>query len=569
MLFIGKHFFKDGDAMEYAFWEFAKAVWQDDPDDILMEKHVWSEQIIYDLSHEKYISFGGCGSSGKSHVCAAWGIFRWLCDPQNTIVLTTTTAMKDADQRVWGSFIRLTAPLAGVAPFRERPSLHDFVLQEKGKKMNISRGMFLIAAEKKKTRDAVRKMIGRKAKHIIVIADELGELSPAIMHATVSNLTVGASESLQGIGMSNPDSRFDAFGEWSEPEGGWEHVDTTTSKAWRTTKGGMYRRFDAYESPHFHRAKSYLPTEGKVEEAKEHLGENSRAFMRMWRAVFFDGSEENGVYTELELAKSGALNPVSNSAITTLIGRVAGMDLGYTWGGDATMFRAAELGYASDGRMVARLRDLETIKDDIHSGEPRSYQIGWATVELIRKYKIPARHLSVDATAGGNPICDVIDMCIEESDLPSALRGRVTRVQFGGKPTKSRPNPKIKKTADELYRNRVTELWFGSKELFRCGQILGLDGPTAKEMTLREFDQKKAGSGLRIQLESKTEYKTRTNMPSPDAGDTTFLCLDAARANFSLFPIERRKDDAPVHMKRAPLTFSQVDVAGQSDDSWL
>jgi hypothetical protein len=291
--------------------------------------------------------------------------------------------------------------------------------------------------------------------------------------------------------------------------------------------------------------------------------------MRMWRAVFFDGSEENGVYTELELAKSGALNPVSNSAITTLIGRVAGMDLGYTWGGDATMFRAAELGYASDGRMVARLRDLETIKDDIHSGEPRSYQIGWATVELIRKYKIPARHLSVDATAGGNPICDVIDMCIEESDLPSALRGRVTRVQFGGKPTKSRPNPKIKKTADELYRNRVTELWFGSKELFRCGQILGLDGPTAKEMTLREFDQKKAGSGLRIQLESKTEYKTRTNMPSPDAGDTTFLCLDAARANFSLFPIERRKDDAPVHMKRAPLTFSQVDVAGQSDDSWL
>jgi hypothetical protein len=569
MLFIGKHFYEDGPAMEYAFWEFTKSVWQMDPDNILLEKHKWSEEIIHDLAHERYVAFGGCGSSGKSHVCAAWGIFRWLCDPENTIVLTTTTAMKDADQRVWGSFIRLTAPLQGPAPFRERPSLHDFVLQEPGKKMNISRGMFLVAAEKKKTREAVGKFVGRKAHHIILIADELGELSPAIMNAGISNLTAGGEKSFQAIGMSNPDSRFDAFGDWATPEEGWEHVDTTTAMTWRTKWKGLYRRFDAYESPHFHRAKSYLPTEGKVEEAKEQLGSKSRAFMRMWRAVFFDGGEESGVYTELELAKSGALNPVSGTPIPNIIGRVAGMDLGYTWGGDATMFRAVDIGYASDGRMVARLRELETIRDDVHSGEPRSYQIGHGTVDLMRKYKIPARHLSVDATAGGNPICDVIDMCIEESDLPSALKGRVTRVQFGGKPTKNRPNPRVKKTADELYRNRVTELWFASKELFRCGQIVGLDGSTAKEMTLREFDQKKAGSGLRIQLESKGEYKARTNMPSPDAADTTFLALDSARTNFSLFPIERRKDDAPAHMRRPPLRLEQVDVAGQSDDAWL
>ena len=569
MLFIGKHFYDDGDAMEYAFWEFAAAVWQYDPDNILMEKHAWSEQIIYDLAHERYVAFGGCGSSGKSHVCAAWGIFRWLSDPENTIVLTTTTALKDADQRVWGSFIRLTAPLNGVAPFRERPSLHDFVLQEEGKKMNISRGMFLVAAEKKKTREAVGKFVGRKAKHIILIADELGELSPAIMNAGVSNLVAGGELSFQAIGASNPDSRFDAFGDWATPEDGWENVDTTTATEWRTKWKGLYRRFDSYESPHFHRAQSYLPTEGKVEEAKEQLGENSRSYMRMWRAIFFDGSEESGVYTELELAKSGALNPVPPNAVKTLVGRVAGMDLGYTWGGDRTMFRAADIGYAADGRMVAGLRPLESLKDDIHSGEPRSYQIGHATVELLRKYKIPARHLSVDATAGGNPICDVIDMCIEESDLPTALRGRVTRVQFGGSPTKTRPNPRIKKTADELYRNRVTELWFACKELFRCGQILGLDGDTAKEMSLREFDQRKAAGGLRIQLETKADYKARTNMPSPDAADTTFLLLDSARANFSLTPIDRRKEDAPLEMRMPPRTLAQADVAGQSGDAWL
>lgn len=569
MLFIAKHFYEDGDAMEYAFWEFAEAVWQLDPDDILLEKHKWSEQIIHDLSHNQYVSFGGCGSSGKSHVCAAWCIFRWLAYPQGTLVMTTTTALKDADQRVWGSFIRLMAPLEGVAPVRQRPSLHDFVLQEEGKKMDISRGMFLVAAEKKKTREAMGRFVGKKAKHIILLADELGELSPAIMNAGVSNLTVGGELSFQGIGCSNPDSRFDAFGEFSQPAEGWESIDTTTAMEWRTKIGGIYRRFDSEESPHYHREKSYLPTQGKIEDARANLGEKSRAYMRMWRAVFFDGGEDTGVYTELELAKSGALNPVTGSPIPNPIGAVAGLDLGYTWGGDATLFRAAEIGYAGDGRLVTWLRDLEPIQDDVHSGEPRTYQIGRQVAALLGKYQIPARHLAVDATAGGNSICDVIDVCIAESDLPEALKGRVTRVQFGGKPTKTRPNPRVKKTADELYKNRVTELWFACKELFRCGQIFGLDSTTAKEMTLREFDQRKGAAGLRIQLESKDEFKSRTNMDSPDRADTTFLALDSARMNFSLYPIERRDDGASGQIMRRPMTLAEADVAGASDDSWL
>lgn len=572
MLWIARWFYEDGDAMEYAFWEFAKEVWQLDPDEILMEKHAWSEKIINTLAHNKYSSFGGCGSSGKSHVCAAWCIFRWLANPEGTLVMTTTTSLKDADQRCWGSFIRLMAPLEGSAPFRERPSLHDFVLQEEGKKMNISRGIFLVAAEKKKTREAMGRFVGKKAKHIILFADELGELSPAIMNAGVSNLSVGGELSFQAIGCSNPDSRFDAFGEFSEPEDGWENIDTLTAMEWRTKLGGTYVRFDSEESPHYEREKSYLPTAIKIEEARENLGENSRAFMRMWRAVFFDGSEENGVYTELELAKSGALNPVPRNLLNTTIGRCAGLDLGYTWGGDRTMFRALSVGYAHDGRMVAELHEHETIKEDIHVGEPRAYQIGYAVVDLLQKYKIPARHLSVDATAGGNPICDVIDMCIRDAPpekLDSGLRGQVTRVQFGGKPTSNKPNPRVKKRADELYKNRVTELWFASKELFRCHQIYGLDGVTAKEMTNREFDQRKTGGSLKVQLESKQDFKSRTNMPSPDAADTTFLALDSARTNFSFFPIEPLAEDAPINMRRPPMTLAQADVAGQSADSWL
>jgi len=570
LFFVFRYFYNDPEALVYVFWEIADTIWNTNPDEKLMERHAWSEQIIEDLANNKYAGFGGCGSSGKSHVVSAWGILKWLADPANTIVLITTTALKDADQRVWGSVIRLMTPLMGSIPARERPSLHDYVYQPEGQKMNVSRGIFLVAAEKKKTREAVGRFVGRKAKHIILIADELAELSPAIMNAGVSNLSIGGELSFQAVGMSNPDSRFDAFGEWVEPKDGWESIDTTTDTTWETKWNGWYRRFDSYESPHFSRSKSYLPTEGRVEEAKELLGENSRSYMRMWRAVFFDGSDENGVYSEIELAKSGALNRESAPRITKLIGRVAGVDLGYTWGGDRTMWRAADVGYGEDGRMLIHLHPLEALKEDVNSGEPRAYQIAHSIASLMKKYKIPVRHVCIDATAGGNPICDVVDMVVSQSeDLDSGLKGQCTRVQFGGSPSDLRVNPRVKRTAKDMYRNRVTELWFASKEFFRCRQVYGLDGETAKEMTNREFDQKKVSSGLKIQLESKADYKRRTNMPSPDAADTTFLAIDSARQNFSFFPIEPRKDDDPKGWKSPPPSLTGADVAGQSADSWL
>lgn len=560
--------FTSAKAREYLFWEIAYILWEKDCDEPILEKNSYSETIIHDLARHKYTAFGGCGSSGKSHVAAAWGVVKWLCAPEDTIILITTTTMKDADQRVWGSVIKLMDPLEGVAPFRNRPSLHDYVYQPPDKKMKVNRGVFLIAAEKKKTREAMGRIVGRKAPHIVLIADELGELSPAIMHAAVANLTKGGYKSFQATGLSNPDSRFDAFGDWSTPKVGWENVNTLLDKSWTTKFNGHYRRFDAYDSPHLHMQKSYLPTQGDIDEAEALLGSTSRAFMRMWRAVFFDGGDEDGVYSEAEITKSGAMS--RGPSIQNVVGRVGGLDLGYTSGGDRTLFRPAELGYADDGRLHLNLLPVVPLQDDVESSQPRSYQVAHQLVDALIKYKIPLRHVHVDATGGGGPICDVIDeVAKERTDLPAGLRGRCVRVQFGGSPTLLRPNPNIKKNGKDLYKNRVTELWFVGKEFMRCKQLFGLDPDTAKELTTREYDQRKTGSGLKVQLESKLDYKTRTGESSPDLADTTMLAVDSARQNFSFFPVEPRKDSDPKMWRQAPKSLAQMDMAGQNASTWI
>ena len=98
-----------------------------------------------------------------------------------------------------------------------------------------------------------------------MIGDELAELSEAILQAGLSNLS--KNPSFQLIGMSNPSSRFDAFGVWSEPKHGWDSVDTNIDDKWKTKWGGQYVRFDAERSPNIKAGETlypWLPTEEKL-----------------------------------------------------------------------------------------------------------------------------------------------------------------------------------------------------------------------------------------------------------------------------------------------------------------
>ncbi len=583
--------FTSANAREYLFWEIAGVFWNHsaNSDDHLLEKNSFSDRIIHHLEKnafsekivhylakwnvgqkgtEKtrrrrknaYLAIGGCTSSGKSYVAAAWAIVKWICDPADTLVLITTTTLKDAEQRVWGAVTRLMDPIEGALPVKGRPSTHDFVYQnpETGK-ISKTAGIFLVAAERSKTKEAIGRFIGKKAKHIVLLADELGELSEAITHAGVTNLSKGGRDSFQMVGLSNPDSPFDAFGKWSEPKDGWDSVDTMHDMEWVTKFNGRYIRLDAYDSPHLHKDKSYLPTQSDVDEMKELLGPHSRAFYRMWRGIFFLGAIDGGVYSDGELMKGGALSPAPSFKVT---GRVAGLDPSFTNGGDRTVLRILETGYTDAGRMVGRFLPARFFQEDVNSPEPREYQLANWLKGQLQEFNIPLRRLAIDATGAGTPLASIIDNELGE--------GQCIRVMFGSKASDTRPNPRVRKVASELYRDRATEMWFVGKEFVRCGQLFELGSEVAKELTTRQYDQSKTGAGLRMKLEAKSEFKARTGGTSPDLADATFLSLDAARSQLSFFPVEPIDDKnfSRLHAGGRP-SLRAYDVAGRNDAAWL
>ena len=525
-LLYGFRHHESNKAKEYYFWRLCDELWNhDELPEKMMVKHPWATEMIKAVIANRYVSIGGAASSGKSHTMAAWGILNWLAAPRDTLVLLTSTTLREARKRIWGSVISLLSVIEG-APLKVRDSIGNVAyINEQGNLIERA-GLSLIAAERSKTREAVGKFIGIKQKRVILIGDELAELSEAILQAGLSNLS--KNPYFQLIGMSNPSSRFDAFGIWSEPKHGWDSVDTNIDDRWKTKWGGQYVRFDGERSPNIIAGEDvfpWLPTQTKLDEDKALLGPESRGYMRMVRAIFFDSDETEGIYSEAELTRTGSMSDTEWQGKPTPI---AGLDPAFTNGGDRTILYTGFVGYNHTGQFCVSLGEPHHLNDDAtNKAVPRTYQIVRQVKELCKKKGILPENVAVDATGAGAPFCDV---------LAGEWSDQILRVSFGGKASDRRVSANSKMTGQELYVNRVSELWFVGKELIRTKQLFGIKNDLAQEITSRNYDMIK-GSTLRMKIESKPEFKSRFGR-SPDLADAAFLCLDLARQKHGLVAVE-------------------------------
>ena len=136
----------------------------------------------------------------------------------------------------------------------------------------------------------------------------------------------------------------------------------------------------------------------------------------------------------------------------------------------------------------------------------------------------------------------------------------VLGVHFGGKASELSASVTDNAPSSDRYVNRVTELWFGAKELIRTGQLKGIDPELAKEMCARKYTTKK-GVGLRMEVESKTEMKGRTG-ESPDLADAAMILIELCRQRFGFggMTIQQKRNETSVQVKRKT-TFKKLFAA--------
>jgi len=507
------------------FRNIAEALWGAGNERKKFVWHPWAEKMLWAACRYKTLAVAGGGSSGKTEFFAIWAIINFLADPINTMVLVTSTSLKESRKRIWGSIREYWLSVPGL-PGKLVDS-HGLIRLDDGSGDSVyseKSGISLIAGEKKNEREAVGKLIGMKNRRVFLIADELGELSEAILGAC-SNL--GLNPFFQIVGISNPNSYYDPFGLLAKPVNGWASINAEESTEWETEIGGYAIRFDAHRSPNVLAGEviyPWLPTQEKLDEARRRYGEKSVFYFRMFRGFWCPLGAESQIYTEADIVKHLADTGVTWQTQHT---RLAALDPGFTNGGDESCVMLGRYGRDVEGRWVVKYDRYEFLTEDVtNKTEPRNFQIARAFIKLLNKEGVLPRNAAVDCTGGGGPFCDIVDFLIGSTE--------VLRVNFSGKASERPVSTGDQSPCSEKYANRVSELWYVGHEFMRSRQIRGIMPALAKEMVSRLMSVVKSGTA-RIKVETKQEMKARTGS-SPNIADAAFIMLELVRERLGAIP---------------------------------
>jgi hypothetical protein len=362
-----------------------------------------------------------------------------------------------------------------------------------------------------------------KNKRVFLLADELPELSEALIGAAESNLTLNPY--FQLVASGNPNSLYDPHGLLSEPLEGWGSI-SVEDEEW-PTKRGYCLHFDALKSPNWVKQEDDWPIIGctQIREALEKMDQNSLGFWRMFRGFWCPTGDETAIYSEPDMVKFRAQETVVWGTDPPTI--VAALDPGFTNGGDRSALWIGHYGRDRDGRMVIYFSELVVLEEDVtNKEEPRNFQIARRYKEHCEKRGVLPEHAAFDGTGAGITFADIVHRIWHPDVLAISFSGMATdkpTSMFGAEP------------ANERYDNRVSELWYVGHEFLRNNQLKGVIPELAKELTARHYTTVKHSSGLRIRVESKEDMRIRTRK-SPDVADAAMIMVDLCRTRLGAIP---------------------------------
>jgi len=483
---------------------------------------------FYDLSVpgiEHYFAEGAIhhNSSGKTEFEAVWAIINWAVDPSNTCVLVTSTGIKEARQRIWGSIVKYFNAVPGL-PGKLLDSIAMIRTDDgTGRRYDSKCGIHVVAGDKSKEKENIQKLIGIHVPRVFLIADELPELSPALYEAAMTNLATAPK--FQMIGSGNFKSIYDSFGTFCEPKEGWLSVDADTER-WET-KMGVCLHFNGEKSPNVLLGEDKWPIYGckNLEQHRKQPGQHTAGYWRMCISMPSQDAEENTIYPASAFIKGHAHD--KPTWIETPI-PVASLDPSFVSGGDRAVACFGLYGKEKNGKMVLGFTKVTEIKEDRRNDrESKSVQIAKRYRAMCEEEHVEPQNAAYDGSGGGI----VFGALLSELWSPKLLS-----VQFGGSASDLLANMGDKRTGKQSYVNRVTELWFTGLEFVQSSQIRGLPGSTAKELQARRYETSKQGEFLKTKIETKAEMKVRTNGKSPDEGDSAMILVELCRRRFGFTP---------------------------------
>lgn len=482
----------------------------------------------------------GPASTGKTHEPAWLFLCEWMCFPEDTCVLVSSTDMRGLRLRVWGETASLWE--RAVERFPDLPGhlvdsklaitaesiMEDGELNDRTAR-DLRSAIIGIPTIQGGKFVGLGKFVGIKQKRVRLIADEAAQMGSGFLSA-FSNLN--KNPDFRAVVIGNPNDPLDCLGRAAEPKDGWDggHMEPDKTVVWGTRfMGGKCVNLIGTDSPNndFPADKKprfpYLIHQRKIDETAAFFGRESYEFYSQSVGTMKIATLSRRILTRRLCEDNDALLPHCEWEGGNRT-KIAGLDAAY--GGDRTVFISAEFGKAVDGKIRLLLYPplLVTISPKSPL-EPEDQIAAFVKRECEGLGILPSNFFH-DSTGRGSL----------GTALARAWSADCNPVEFGGVPTK-RPvsldhyvldrakNIRRLILCDEFYTHKIAELWFSVRYCVEAGQLRGLTPEAMDEGCMREWRQEKND---RRSIETKTEMKVRLGR-SPDLMDAVAIVVEGAR----------------------------------------
>lgn len=492
-----------------------------------------------------------CGECGTHTMLAGGGIGKsWFlgtfprlwqaCKPYKRGVMIINTTQKSQTERAW----KYVIDCCNAFPYlpgklslsKKEPCLTIFKEIPNPKNPNeiikaFIPGVGIVSQTVKKGSVAVASadLKGMHPDEFIVIVEEANHLGKQALNRARANwitnkyyqiVLVGNPE-IEDIEAGEESGGDDSLYEFSTPVHGWETVEWGKTRMWDNKYGGKSLHFDPFDSPKIHapnkfKLSTWLPDLEYLEKKSKELGgKGSSLFKQQIRGIY---DHESLPYNPITLGMLHRFNCYKKAEFTGYERqRWAAFDPAYS-GRDEAFLKIAESGLTESGRVEIDFLGEATnfsFTIDTESGEEASFQmLNWIR-PILAEWRIPFRNFIMDANLIGIGIGDILSVYLSKHINKVTLQGQATDriLDIAGK-----------KKANELCKNKASELWIAFQQLVITNQVRGIDDSIAtqlKDMTAENKDGK-------IKVLEKKKFRIKYGY-SPDRAECCLYIVDLIR----------------------------------------
>lgn len=479
----------------------------------------WTLRMHEAFCREGEVILSGPASAGKSYEMA-WFAVIWMlsCPGGDFCIPVTSTSVQMSRKRIWAKIKEAFEQAKESARKRFGYTLPGHVLDSSTelqiKKGDSEHAIAIIPGSQKYANDGVTKLKGWHAKYVLVLADELQDMTDEVV-ASCANLQSGTVE-FKFIGSGNGCSWMNTMGQSMMPKSGNPESVTVEMDEWET-ENGYCIHFDGLKSPNVIEPGKYPwnQSQESINKIIRAYGEDSLQYWQMVRGFPPPDDSFNAVISESLLLKFNALK---GQELAQGWEWYAGLDPAF--GGDGCVLKFAKVGtfmlpQGESDRMGIVFSDKVEIKTVSSKTDPMDFQIAEQAMQLCKNRGVKPKNFSGDGTGTGRGVLSI---------MRKLWSNDIHVVEFGGSasdlPISSIDTMKCK----EAYWNSVTELYFSMKTFVMNDQVRGITHQMARAFGCRTYTTKNG----RSLLSSKQEARNILGR-SPDEEDASVVIIDCMR----------------------------------------